>query len=477
MIPSPTLIAAMASLLKPGNAYRRYQEWKKTVVGAGDPAIDAFLEELPDDESRDRGLRRAVKTFAVYGGKGDLPTKAIEHSLSSGVVSVELATVLDELEVWVRAHFDHIAEDWRFVAKATIDYQPTPPQLLIGRLLVLVAKAEQVEQCEGKLWWATAMRQFCEKYVGAWPIALMWINGFLNEGAAAATKPVSGPGDSAIPSFLDFSAEWCAGGFNQLIVHQPLAAAFALTDVPPEMLQDLQVPWRAFRIQLPKSPISFLPKMWSGKGARAVVCQELWCWRSRVATISQGWMIAARAYVPEDPLDVAWWDLVPDSLPLDQLSRAKLGKLIVFEAPNEDEAETFRTVSFALLNIFLSAVLQLSAGHMERAATKKPPKGKRWRLPKQAPLTTDYVLGHDVKITGPNLAPVVTAMCRGERKFGRVQWVVRGHQRWQAHGPKHTLRKLIWVQPYWKGPVDAPILKRSYDLEPEVAGNEGDAVQ
>lgn len=46
---------------------------------------------------------------------------------------------------------------------------------------------------------------------------------------------------------------------------------------------------------------------------------------------------------------------------------------------------------------------------------------------------------------------------------GREGWTlskrtqVRGFWRHQAHGPKHSLRKVIFVKPFWRGPADAPI--------------------
>jgi hypothetical protein len=41
------------------------------------------------------------------------------------------------------------------------------------------------------------------------------------------------------------------------------------------------------------------------------------------------------------------------------------------------------------------------------------------------------------------------------------RWMVRGHPRWQACGPGRSERKLIWVNPFWKGPEDAPIKQTS----------------
>ena len=40
----------------------------------------------------------------------------------------------------------------------------------------------------------------------------------------------------------------------------------------------------------------------------------------------------------------------------------------------------------------------------------------------------------------------------------RHRWVVRGHWRNQAHGPKRAQRRLTWVPSYVKGPDDAPLL-------------------
>lgn len=41
------------------------------------------------------------------------------------------------------------------------------------------------------------------------------------------------------------------------------------------------------------------------------------------------------------------------------------------------------------------------------------------------------------------------------------RWLVRGHPRWQACGPGRSERKLIFIQPFWKGPEDAPIKQTS----------------
>lgn len=39
------------------------------------------------------------------------------------------------------------------------------------------------------------------------------------------------------------------------------------------------------------------------------------------------------------------------------------------------------------------------------------------------------------------------------------RWYVKGHPRWQACGPGMKEHRLIWVEGYWKGPEDAPIVQ------------------
>lgn len=37
------------------------------------------------------------------------------------------------------------------------------------------------------------------------------------------------------------------------------------------------------------------------------------------------------------------------------------------------------------------------------------------------------------------------------------RWMVRGHWRLQPHGPKHSLRRAQWIDPFVKGPEDKPL--------------------
>lgn len=49
-----------------------------------------------------------------------------------------------------------------------------------------------------------------------------------------------------------------------------------------------------------------------------------------------------------------------------------------------------------------------------------------------------------------------------DRDSPMFQSVVRGHYKRQVVGVGRTDRKVIWIEPYWRGPEESPILVRPY---------------
>lgn len=62
-----------------------------------------------------------------------------------------------------------------------------------------------------------------------------------------------------------------------------------------------------------------------------------------------------------------------------------------------------------------------------------------------------FILGEQAQKT------ITVGKASGNGSSPTVKFVVRGHWRNQAHGPSMSLRKMMWIQPYWKGTEDAPI--------------------
>ena len=58
----------------------------------------------------------------------------------------------------------------------------------------------------------------------------------------------------------------------------------------------------------------------------------------------------------------------------------------------------------------------------------------------------------------------VRDFCMGGGRVPSVRTMVRGHWRRQPHGPGSTLRKMIHIEPFWRGPEDGPMPLRSHTI-------------
>jgi hypothetical protein len=66
------------------------------------------------------------------------------------------------------------------------------------------------------------------------------------------------------------------------------------------------------------------------------------------------------------------------------------------------------------------------------------------------------------------IAPRPSVEARGESGTGQlltVQVRVQGHWKHQPHGPGNKQRKLLWIQPYWRGPEDGPVRNTPHRLK------------
>lgn len=74
-----------------------------------------------------------------------------------------------------------------------------------------------------------------------------------------------------------------------------------------------------------------------------------------------------------------------------------------------------------------------------------------------------YEIGADVPLNR-ELRDAARAACRGDEKKWSLakRFIVRGHWKQQAFGPGRVDRKLIFVEPYWKGPAESPLVARAH---------------
>jgi hypothetical protein len=131
--------------------------------------------------------------------------------------------------------------------------------------------------------------------------------------------------------------------------------------------------------------------------------------------------------------------------------------------PNKAEEQQRRWRLWnCVARIVLSTMISLSdPDRMAPVVVKKPGKGQKWRAHAQRGL--DYV-----EVNQPVLVDAREVVTRyiATGQAGRigVRVLVRGHHRNQPCGPKSSLRKRIWIDPFWRGDEEAPVIVHPHEL-------------
>jgi len=282
--------------------------------------------------------------------------------------------------------------------------------------------------------------------------------------ATAVCGFVFGPGiDSKFGDQLIWSARWFEMGLPNLFITAQQAAAFCLTDVTAEQAEALRAPWPAFSITLETE--SF-PVVLSDEPIEGAIDATGKSWCQCVAVMSYRGdevpMPGRRSRTApywQVRLDVGAVQLWSGPLTADELCATvshPWGPNGGTVAPDVLETRAVELGKLLAINVIL-AMENHGITKVKGEGSKGAPKGKFGLR-----ANNDYVLGSPVKV---NAIPAMHAFLTGEvnRAF-KVRWVVRGHWRNQACGPGHADRTRKWIEPYWKGRDDAPIVIRDHEF-------------
>ncbi len=243
---------------------------------------------------------------------------------------------------------------------------------------------------------------------------------------------------------------WAACGFPTVRIGHGAACGLMATNGNSEDLSEMvRAPWPAFAVRLPEKLIWFPDGVGGSQPASTLfVCEfvfqseRLWVYNVGDENDSIIWS--------SPTLAKSMWEYNADDW---LYSKSKSG--------TEAEAEGTLRSSTLVRRLIAGICLQLSSPEdKEGARIGKPASVRnRNRMPGELPATDNYEVRLSVKID----ERVVAATREYARHGGRsptVQSLVRGHWKKQAHGPERSLRKMIYVAPFWRGPIDAPISMR-----------------
>lgn len=267
---------------------------------------------------------------------------------------------------------------------------------------------------------------------------------------------------------------WGDLAFPRIQMSHSFAAMLMATTISPKEIEHVEAPWPAFMIEVPEGllPItvkgetkhirrihvtsSFLP------GSLSTRWWAIWMVGTGVEIYRVGPL--AEAAVPRPKTELAKVPLVkiddPNrSEPRDHPVGNNDEELAEFWEGYDNAEEDRLAVLAGRLVIGACVFMTERANFTEKLVKPNVNLSAYARRLGKKPESRVYTVGKPVKL---DFRLAVKSFLEGRRASLTAQSLVAGHHKRQAHGPNSSLRKWIFVEPYWRGPEDGAIVVRPH---------------
>lgn len=237
-----------------------------------------------------------------------------------------------------------------------------------------------------------------------------------------------------------FALAWAECGFPLIEPSHRLAASMMATSMPAEYVYEfVRMPWRCFAIHVH-------PGLIDDEAALMFVINSRD--NNRIRALS---FIGEHMTLGDESSIADWNSIVSEKI--------RIGKEEIDSTHHlyESSVAAFNKVNL-LGRLFVSVCAELNSQYAsEHTAAKTRAQGRE-----SEPRVVTHKLTRNVRV---DVRRAVREYADGDsHKSPSVQVMVRGHWKLQPHGPGRAERKLLHIEPYWRGPDDAPIAVRSHIL-------------
>ena len=261
----------------------------------------------------------------------------------------------------------------------------------------------------------------------------------------APAKPGAERG-GALLSMAKFSGKWAVHAFQRLQTSHSFGDAMMATTTKPECFSDLGIPWKAFMVHVPNGRLVVSDGDRKSEIARILV--TLYDHRMEMHLVSF-------------PGEV-WWST----------SAPTLTELL--DDSNTKPATAIERARFLAKRLVVGLLFAMQASPSNvRERSVKAHRAFREGARVDEPEHRITIIGHPLQVDVREAIDSYIATGRYERvrssddegssvKRGPpiVQSYVTPHRTHQPYGPRSSLRKIMWIEGYWRGPKDAPVLTR-----------------
>ncbi len=242
---------------------------------------------------------------------------------------------------------------------------------------------------------------------------------------------------------------WFDSGQPVVNVGHKLAASLLATSVSAETVKDLKLPFHAFQVRVPPG-LLYTSEPQTGE---PVPIETLLM--AKLSTFDDG---ISYSFIGATNQSFSLWGTYnsPEEFITD--IEHKSTEMFDYELDGMDERN-----SLLVRRLLVNVCLMMTDRSRYKAQGKKShelynKKRQRWeKEPVARHFTLTPKVSHDFR-------EVVRAYAIGTGKRINVQSLVVGHWKNQPYGPKSSLRRRQFVEPYWRGPEDALIALRPHEL-------------
>jgi len=237
---------------------------------------------------------------------------------------------------------------------------------------------------------------------------------------------------------------WFESGMPSIEIGHKLAASFMLTSVPKDIVEELRMPFHSFELKVPDGLLTMLSAV---SGLRVDTR------RIRLAQIpvsdGVGYFFMAENADGSDATNIS--DTLTSILSADKVEHALKHE--------EDELREDNRNAVLANRLLTNVILYLNNGGERKTVGK----GRACSRQRGSPEPIKRVFRLTQKVTH-DFRQVVYDYSTGKSHRLTVQSIVIGHWRMQPCGPKSSERKRLFIEPYWRGPEDAPIALRPHHI-------------
>lgn len=259
-----------------------------------------------------------------------------------------------------------------------------------------------------------------------------------------------------------WSARWYDHAMPRVVWEtQAYAEQLMVSKARAEVLDDVRPPWAAFLIDLPRNLLySKHPR--TGENSK-LVHVLVHAYPNDEGTLIWNFMAQGPSGVELWRHGLTTQQLVdPDSRFFTDLYEGSIA--------NEDEL-TLQYIGNLIVGTCLSISDKSKVREAKHSKAKKAKRGgEKGKAPRRPPPTRNYVVGTPVQVRVREAIKdsyeAVNSKKKGKTCAVKLATFVRGFWRKQAYGPRHSLRRPVHVEGYWRNlDKDVPIVVRPHKVE------------